>query len=74
MYSLFPCPFCGARSYGVISFDGQAIKCEACLAQGPHRDNYEGAVCAWNERSQGISHQALTISKLPKECLCTKTK
>lgn len=50
---LKPCPFCGGNMQKVKSSGrwGWFVSC-ACAAVGPSADSREGAIEAWNRRSE----------------------
>lgn len=54
---VMPCPFCGAVTALACELDAPdparpafAVVCEACSAQGPAAESFEGANEAWKER------------------------
>lgn len=49
---LLPCPFCGSKD--PVQFDQTGISwimCEGCGAEGPTREELDGAIASWNRRA-----------------------
>ncbi len=58
MFDMENCPFCTSKQTRVlrVQFTSKsAVECLVCGAYGPLSDSYNGAVVAWNERSEPIS-------------------
>ena len=57
MIEIKNCPFCGKHDFDVLpgaAFGEYHVSCRnaRCLAEGPSRRTYAGAVKAWNKRAE----------------------
>lgn len=51
---LKPCPFCGRENLIIIfdDYNNSAVFCNKCGAEGPLKGTEEGAIEAWNRRTE----------------------
>ncbi len=69
-----PCPFCGSTNIRAHVYGGGEpdafMQCHDCSADGPNGLNREGAIEAWNRRTQPAQVPTLTDEEIERlDCI-----